>query len=108
MKKFVCSRCGACCRWPGAVKLTDAEVDVIAGFLNIPLADFLENHTVITPDRKHLSLCEKENGECEYLAVDSDGLSLCLIEKVKPQQCRNFPGKWNFPGWQEKCAGEYK
>lgn len=108
MKKFVCSRCGNCCRWPGAVKLTDEEVDAIAAHLGMPVAEFLEKHTVITPDRRHLSLCEKANGECEYLASDADGLACCLIEKVKPRQCRIFPEKWNFPGWEDKCSGEFK
>ena len=108
MKKFVCSRCGACCRWPGAVKVTDAEVDAIAELLDMDVAEFLAEHTEITPDRQHLSLREKPNGECEYLAVDETGLSLCLIEKAKPAQCRNFPDKWNFPNWQEKCSGGYQ
>jgi Fe-S-cluster containining protein len=107
MKKFVCSRCGACCRWPGAVKLEDAEVDAIAAELGISVEEFLADHTEITPDRRHLSLREKANGECEYLAVGEDGLARCLIENVKPRQCRVFPEKWNFPGWEKKCSGGY-
>ena len=105
MSKFQCRRCGNCCRWPGAVKVTDDEVDAIAGFLDIPLEKFLEEHTVITPDRRHLSLCEKPDGSCEYLITDSAGLPACAIEQVKPRQCRVFPEKWNFPSWETKCAG---
>ena len=105
MDDFKCLRCGACCRWKGAVKLDNAEVDAIAGFLQMPVEEFLADHTVITPDRKHLSLCEKSNGECEYLASDADGLPACTIEPVKPRQCRIFPEKWNFPDWQKVCAG---
>lgn len=108
MKKFVCVRCGACCRWPGAVKLEDAEVDAIAAELGISVDEFLAEHTEITPDRQHLSLKEKPNGECEYLTVDSQGLPCCQIEKVKPRQCRIFPEKWNFPGWEKKCAGGFQ
>ena len=108
MSDFKCLRCGACCRWKGAVKLEDAEVDAIAAYLQMPVAEFLEAHTRLTPDRKHLSLCEKANGECEYLTVAPDGLPACIIEPVKPRQCRVFPDKWNFPGWQEKCSGEYR
>lgn len=108
MKKFVCARCGACCRWPGAVKLEDAEVDAIAAELGISVEEFLAEHTEITPDRQHLSLKEKPNGECEYLTVDSSGLPSCQIEKVKPRQCRIFPEKWNFPGWEKKCAGGFQ
>lgn len=107
MKHFVCARCGECCRWKGAVKLEDAEVDAIAAYLGICVDDFLAEHTRITPDRQHLSLCEKENGECEYLAVGEQGFPCCLIEAVKPRQCRGFPEKWNFPGWENKCAGGF-
>ena len=85
----------------------DAEVDAIAETLGISVEKFLADHTRITPDRQHLSLCEKENGECEYLSTDSNGLPCCLIERAKPRQCREFPEKWNFPGWQSKCAGTF-
>ncbi len=105
MSKFRCRRCGNCCRWPGAVKVTDNEVDAIAAFLEMPLEKFLAEHTVITPDRRHLSLCEKADGSCEYLITDHEGLPACAIEQVKPHQCRSFPEKWNFPGWETKCAG---
>ena len=105
MGSFRCIRCGACCRWKGAVKVTPDEVDAIAEYLGMPVEEFLDKHTVITPDRQHLSLCEKSNGECEYLISDSAGLPACAIEKVKPRQCRSFPEKWNFPGWQDICGG---
>ena len=26
-----------------------------------------------------------------------------MINEVKPQQCRDFPNKWNFPGWRQVC-----
>jgi Fe-S-cluster containining protein len=96
---FVCLRCGACCRWEGAVKLIDDEPDKIAGFLNIPVEEFIDRHTTITPDRQHLSLLSKSDGSCEYLGENG-----CLINPVKPLQCREFPEKWNFPGWQLECA----
>ena len=102
---FRCRRCGACCRWEGAVKVGESEIDAIAGFLGIPVPEFLEKRTVFTPDRKHLSLREKSNGECEFLTLDASGLPACAIEPVKPRQCRIFPEKWNFPGWEKECAG---
>ena len=100
---FVCKRCGTCCRWEGAVKVAPDEVDAIAAFLQIPVEEFLDKHTRLTPDRKHLSLLEKPSGECEYL-IFTDGMSSCAIEQVKPRQCRDFPEKWNFPGWQKLCG----
>ena len=107
-EKFVCKRCGACCRWEGAVKLEGNEADAIAGFLGMSVEEFLDKHTRLTPDRQHLSLLEKSNGECEYLTVAPDGLPGCAIESVKPRQCRAFPDKWNFPGWQKLCKSGSK
>jgi len=90
------------------VKLDHDEVDAIADFLSMPIEEFLEYHTRLTPDRQHLSLIEKGNGECEYLTVAPDGLPACAIEPVKPRQCREFPDKWNFPGWQKLCGSNSK
>ena len=100
--QFRCVRCGACCRWEGPVRVSDQEVDAIAEYLHIPLADFLRDHTVLTADRRSLSLREKPDGSCCYYDHSSRS---CLIQAVKPAQCRNFPGKWNFPGWEKLCAG---
>ena len=104
MKSFVCRRCGNCCRWPGAVKLNPGEPEAIAAFLGIPAEDFFEHHTRITPDRMHLSLIETPEGACEFLGADDSGMARCFIERVKPAQCREFPERWNFPGWQKSCG----
>ena len=96
---FVCLRCGACCRWEGAVKLISDEPDKIADFLKMDVAEFIDKHTTITPDRQHLSLLSKADGSCEYLGENG-----CLINPVKPLQCREFPEKWNVPGWENECA----
>ena len=90
------------------MKLEADEVDAIALFLNMSVDEFLDKHTRLTPDRQHLSLLEKCNGECEYLTVAPDGLPACAIESVKPRQCRAFPDKWNFPDWQKLCKGGSK
>ena len=86
------------------MKVEADEVDAIAAYLNMSVDEFLEKHTRLTPDRQHLSLMEKTDGECEYLVICDDGLPGCAIEKVKPRQCREFPEKWNFPGWQKLCG----
>ena len=106
MKKFVCRRCGNCCRWKGCVKVKPDEVDRIAAFLGIQIEVFLDQYTRLTPDRKHLSLLEKEDGSCQWL-IETDGLPACAIDPVKPVQCRDFPMKWNFPGWENKCGGTF-
>ena len=102
MAEFQCKRCGNCCKWHGFVRLKDAEVDAIAEFLNMQVDEFLAQYTVLTPDRRALSLTERENGECCFFDAEK---SLCVIQNVKPQQCRDFPLLWNFDGWEKECEG---
>lgn len=99
---FKCARCGACCEWEGPVRLEEGEVDAIAGFLHMEVADFIAAHTVLTEDRRSLSLMEKPDGSCAF--YDREG-KLCLINPVKPGQCVRFPASWSFPGWERLCAG---
>lgn len=41
---------------------------------------------------------DAEDGACMMLAEGG-----CRINPVKPRQCRDFPNKWNFPGWRDLC-----
>ncbi len=102
---FECARCGNCCRWRGYVRLRDGETGPIAAFLNMPELDFTDRYTMLTADRRGLTLIENELGHCIFFAEEPPR---CLIEPVKPQQCRDFPLKWNFPGWQDECRGKMK
>jgi Fe-S-cluster containining protein len=72
---FKCGRCGTCCKWPGYVRLREGELEDIAAFLEMAPHEFAEKYPV------------------------------CFINAVKPQQCRDFPLRWNFPGWEKECAG---
>jgi Fe-S-cluster containining protein len=95
---FACQRCTNCCRWPGQVRLTEADITRIAAFLGMSEWDFIQNHTRLQPSRRGLALLEQEDGACEFL----EGRD-CRIQPVKPEQCRGFPNEWNFPGWREVC-----
>ncbi len=95
---YECQRCTACCQWPGQVKITGAEIARLASFFGVSEDEFIQNHTRLQADRKGLALLEKENGECVYLNGQE-----CVIEAVKPQQCRDFPNRWNFPGFEQVC-----
>jgi Fe-S-cluster containining protein len=97
--RYLCQRCGNCCRWPGDVRVTDDEVEKIAGFLGMETAAFIERHTRLNANRTGLSLLERPNGECGFLG----GVNTCLIQPVKPAQCAGFPNAWNFPGWRNLC-----
>jgi len=96
--RYVCQRCGNCCRWPGEVPLTEGEVESIAEFLGRSVPDFVENCTKLRLNRSGLTLIDKPNGECVFL----DGIE-CTIQPVKPGHCAGFPNQWNFPGWRKQC-----
>lgn len=96
---YECQRCTACCRWPGQVKLTAVEVGRLAAFLGLAEADFVQRFTRLRGDRQGLALVDQPTGECVFL-VGAD----CAIQPVKPQQCRDFPNRWRFPGFEQSCC----
>ena len=95
---YECQRCTACCRWPGQVRLTDAEITRLSEFKKLSELDFIQQFTRLTDDRRGLALMDKPNGECIFL----DGND-CAVQSIKPQQCRDFPNLWNFPGFEKVC-----
>lgn len=95
---YDCQRCTACCRWPGQVKLTDAEIPRLAAHLGLSEFDFIQRYTQLRPDRRGLSLTEQADGACVLL----DGRD-CRVQAVKPQQCRDFPNGWRFAGFEKFC-----
>jgi uncharacterized protein len=84
-----CQRCAACCRWPGEVRLTDGEVARLAPFLGMNEKEFIETHTRLRNDRKGLALKVRSDHSCIFL----DG-NACVVQSVKPQQCKDFPNRW--------------
>ncbi len=93
-----CQRCTACCRWPGQVRLSEAEISRLAVFKGLTESDFIQQFTRLTRDRRGLALMDQPNGDCIFL----DGVD-CAVQPVKPQQCRDFPNHWNFPGFEQFC-----
>jgi Fe-S-cluster containining protein len=78
--------------------LTDAEMARLAAFKGMDEREFIERFTRLTRERNGLALMDKPNGECIFL----DG-NECAVQPVKPQQCRDFPNLWNFPGFEKEC-----
>ncbi len=93
-----CQRCTACCRWPGQVRLTEAEIARLAAFKGMDEHEFIQQFTRLTADRRGLALQDKADGSCIFLAGND-----CAVQSVKPQQCRDFPNLWNFPGFERFC-----
>lgn len=84
-----CHRCTACCRWPGEVRLEEAEVSNLASYLGLSEPEFIEQHTRLRQDRRGLALKEKPDHSCIFLEGKN-----CAVQPVKPQQCREFPNRW--------------
>ena len=80
------------------MRLGDAEITRLAAFLGLSEHEFIQRHTRLRHDRQGLSLQEKANGECIFLNGND-----CAVQPVKPQQCRDFPNLWNFPGFEKVC-----
>ena len=98
MPYYQCQRCTNCCRWPGLVKIELDEVPALAEFLKLSEHDFIQQYTVLRPSRSGLALVPTPGGECIFLKERD-----CMIQAVKPRQCKGFPNEWNFPGWREVC-----
>ncbi len=98
--QFNCKQCGACCREPGYVCLAPGEAEAIAEHLQMEQYEFTARYTRLTKSRRELSLTEQPGGACVFLT----DRQACLVQAVKPAQCRDFPRKWTFDGWQEICA----
>jgi Fe-S-cluster containining protein len=60
--------------------------------------DCIQRSTRFHCSRRGLALAEKPNGRCVFLA----GIE-CRLQAGKPQQCRDFPKRWNFPGFEQVC-----
>jgi Fe-S-cluster containining protein len=84
-----CQRCGACCRWPGEVRVGGDEVTRLAALLKLDEPEFVEKHTRLREDRKGLALRERSDHACIFLEGNS-----CLVHAAKPEQCKEFPNRW--------------
>ena len=101
---FECRKCGNCCRPKGYVRLREGEADQIAAYVGMPVHDFTGRYARITEDRAGLSLVERADGACVFLSAAGE----CVIQNVKPRQCRDFPVIWSYPGFETNCRAMEK
>ena len=99
---FVCQRCGACCRVPGYVRLTDKDVDALAAALGLSVEAFIEAYTELSPTRSGLVLKGDTNAPCRFLTEDN----LCQVHVARPQQCRDYPERWRSAEIEAVCLAE--
>lgn len=86
---FKCQQCGACCRWPGNVLLTDADVSRLASAMQLSEEELIRNYTELAGNRRQLTLTERADGSCVLL----EG-SACRFYEARPEQCRIYPEGW--------------
>jgi uncharacterized protein len=70
----------------------------MAAFKGLSEFEFIQQFLEVRQDRLGLSLRNKPEGECIFLEGGN-----CAVQPVKPQQCRDFPNLWNFPGFEKVC-----
>ena len=80
------------------MRLSEAEITRLAAFKGLGENEFIQQFTRLRWDRGGLALKEQPDGACIFL----DGEN-CAVQPVKPQQCREFPNLWNFPGFEKIC-----
>lgn len=101
---FECRRCGECCRPRGYVTVEGDEVVRMAAQVGVPIVEFTRVYTRLSPGRDGLHLVEKSDGSCIFLSEAGE----CIVHAVKPRQCRDFPVRWNYRGFETFCRGMRK
>ena len=99
-KIYFCNGCGDCCRWSGHVHVNEKEITAIAGYLNMPESEFIDQYTEITQNRKGLSIIDNEKGHCYFF---DDEANACGVYPVRPKQCKTFPNDWTVKDLESIC-----
>lgn len=105
-ERFVCERCGNCCRGEGVVQIDDEQAQRIADFLGLSKRSFLRKYAKPVLDGFHwLKELNNEERWCVFLEQDAEGRFACTINPVKPDQCGTYPEEWRNHDSVETCAG---
>ena len=89
---FVCQCCGACCKVPGYVRLTEADVEAMAGELGLTEEAFIEAYTELSPTRSGLVLKGDPAAPCCFLTAEqAPAYKPQDLPRVKPQKLGTAP-----------------
>lgn len=88
-EQIPCFRCGVCCqRWSPLVGRVEAQR--LAGYLGLPLDDFLAAYTRPYPlEEDTHALLQAADGGCVFLEL-RDGVAGCRVHEARPQPCRDW------------------
>jgi Fe-S-cluster containining protein len=107
---FRCRQCGDCCRGRGGIFVRPGDLEEMAAFLGLPLAEFCARYVENSPSGTHITV---QDGACVFLVEN-----LCQVHPVKPYICRQWPflpallaepeelehAKGACPGIDPKCS----
>jgi len=86
---FTCTGCGKCCTGsPGAVWISQKEIESVATFLSISVAEF--EHLYVRSLNGKKALIEKPPKKGQYDCIFLQG-NRCQIYPCRPKQCKTFP-----------------
>ncbi len=97
--KFECQKCGNCCRNPGYVYIGLDESETISKHLNLDHKFFLDHYCDLIM-KPRLTLKTNEDDSCIFLKDNQ-----CMIQEVKPKQCKEFPFAWRTKDSLDYCEG---
>ncbi len=96
---FCCQRCGACCRVPGFVRITESDASALSAALGLSVEQFIADYTDLSPSRTGLVLKGDPQGACLFLTDEN----LCRVHQARPQQCRDYPERWRSEDIEAVC-----
>ncbi len=112
--RFVCHRCGHCCKGDGLVQFGPLEADRMADHLGLSRRQFLKQFALRVEDdqwilRDRFVQDARTGGRreqwCIFLERDADGRYGCRVNPAKPDQCGSFPAQWRNPDSLQTCVG---
>lgn len=84
-KQIDCTACANCCRQTYVV-LSRADVEELARYLQMPVAEVIRQYTVRDPEDSARTILGHTGAGCIFL----DG-NLCMVYEARPRACRRFP-----------------
>ena len=80
---FACTQCGDCCKGYGGTYLSEADIEAISRYLEVPADRLIGYYTRKSGGRRLIA--QGDNGYCIFWD------EVCTIHPVKPKMCRQWP-----------------
>ncbi len=99
-KTIPCFRCGVCCS-QYIISLTQEDAERVVDYLGITWDEWLEEY--VEPDWFEINrfMLLQRNGECPFLRHETDRITTCAIQPVKPSACWEWTQGLNRPDCPE-------